>query len=106
MPHIIIEHSDVLPEGLPRALHDNLTTQETIIAAGIKTRSIRIENAIIGDGSKEAMVHIALKLLPGRSDELKTTMSQGLAETAKQFVNDNTSVTVEVIDLHADSYIK
>jgi 5-carboxymethyl-2-hydroxymuconate isomerase len=111
MPHIIVEHSATMKLDLPEllsALHFNLAEQDTVKIKAIKTRAVPVHHVIIGDGRwSDKMLHIALKLLPGRSDELKRTMSQGLFDTAKDFVKDDSiSITVEVMELHEASYIK
>ena len=111
MPHITVEYTETLSEDIPKLLtelHNNLAQQETINVHGIKTRAIPVQYVIVGDGQEpDKMIHIALKLLPGRSDDLKKTMAQGLFDTAKAKTHDDRiSITVEVIDLHEASYTK
>lgn len=111
MPHIIVEYTDHLNldvEKLTIELHRTLVEQETIKEEAIKTRAIPVKATVVGTGKcHDKFVHIALKLLPGRSDELRKTMAQALFDTArKHILDENVSITVETIELHAASYIK
>lgn len=111
MPHIIVEYTSTMKHDIPELLsqlHENLAGQDTVKIKAIKTRGIPVQHVIVGTGGwSDKMIHIALKLLPGRSDELKRTMSQDLHDVAKAFVQDDSvSITVEVTELHEASYIK
>jgi len=109
MPHIIVEYTDDLKlgvSGLLTALHNSLASQETIVRGDIKTRAINVGLAIVGDNESASMVHVDLKLMPGRSDELRAKMTGDLRDVVTSNVSDNTSVTVESSDLHAPSYQK
>ena len=111
MPHIIVEYTEHLSEDIPKlltALHDDLATRDTINVHGVKTRAIPVQYVIVGDGQEpDKMIHITLKLLPGRDDALKKTMASGLSETAKAKTNDDRiTITVEVMELHEPSYMK
>lgn len=111
MPHITVEYTDTLSIDVPKllsALHHDLAERDTINIHAIKTRAIPVQYVIVGDGQEpDKMIHITLKLLPGRSDELKKTMAQGLFDAAKTRTHDDRiSVTCEVVDLHEPSYTK
>ena len=114
MPHIIVEYTDHLDghvdvPKLLSALHDSLAGQDTIDVHGIKTRATPVQYVIVGDGSEpDKMIHITLRLLPGRGDDLKKTMAQGLFETAQKFTHhdERITLTAEVVDMHAESYTK
>jgi len=112
MPHIIVEHTKVPNlnvKAFLRDLHTNLAAHETVNISGIKTRSIPIENAAVGEEMQpNIFIHITLKLLAGRSDELRKTMAEGLFNVAKAHASDNpdVSISVETAELHNASYIK
>ncbi|MBX2833898.1 MAG: 5-carboxymethyl-2-hydroxymuconate Delta-isomerase [Micavibrio sp.] len=112
MPHIIVEYSESLKNiDVPKLvikLHDILAEQPTVNIHAIKSRAIPVENAVIGDGNEpDFMVHITLKLLPGRDDALKKKMAQSLFDTAKTHIKiERLSLSVEVMELHAESYTK
>lgn len=108
MPHIIVEHTADIEavDGLLSALHESLAGQETVALESIKTRSIEVKNAIVGNGSQNSMIHVMVKLLSGRSDQLLKKMTGDLRDVALQNISGNTSVTVEAIALHDESYQK
>ena len=111
MPHITVEYTEHLSTDIPKLLtrlHDNLASQDTVNVHAIKTRAIPVQYVIVGDGQEpDKMIHVTLKLLPGRSDDLKKTMAQGLFDEAKAETHDDrVTVTVEVAELHEPSYTK
>lgn len=111
MPHIIVEYSDHLRANVPQLLHTlhfRLAEIETIKLEAIKTRAIPVQASITGDGTgSNDMIHITLKLLPGRDNALKKTMAQALWQATRDHVADERiSVSAEVMELHAESYTK
>ncbi|MGH1399541.1 MAG: 5-carboxymethyl-2-hydroxymuconate Delta-isomerase [Alphaproteobacteria bacterium] len=112
MPHIIVEYCDTLTAlDVPKLvmdLHEDLGARESVDIHGIKSRAIPVQYVLVGDQKDyNKLIHITLKLLPGRSDELKREMAQGLADIAhKSTHDDRVAVTCEVTELHAESYIK
>ncbi len=113
MPHIIVEYTETLgsSENIPKllsALHQTLAEQETVNVHAVKTRAIPVQYVIVGDGKEpDKMIHITLKLLPGRDDVLKKTMAQGLFDIAQKVTHDDRiSISVEVTELHEPSYTK
>lgn len=113
MPHIIVEYTETLAssEDVPKLLselHYNLAMQDTVDVHAIKTRGIPVKYVVVGDGKEpDKMVHITLKILPGRSDDLKQTMALGLFSTARKILHDDRiSLTVEVMELHEHSYTR
>lgn len=111
MPHIIVEYTDHLNldlEKLTIELHRTLVEQDTIKEEAIKTRAIPVKATVVGTAKcHDKMIHIALKLLPGRSDELRKNMAEALFATARKVsLDENISITVETLELHTASYIK
>ncbi len=112
MPHIIVEHSEAMSSvDMPKLiadLHESLAAQDTVNIHAIKSRAIAVQCEVIGDHSDPyKMLHITLKLLPGRDNALKKAMSQALFDTAHKHIgNEAISLSVEVMELHAESYTK
>lgn len=106
MPHIVVEHTNDIKDvqNLLNALHHSLASQETVTLNSIKTRSIPLAHAVVGDGSTQSMVHITLRLLSGRSDMLLTKMTGDLAAVAMTHCGASTRVTVESVNLYDPSY--
>ncbi len=108
MPHIILEHNtkeDGLVTETCKLLHKVLSEQETVKLESIKTRSVFIENLILGDGNvDETFAHVQLKLLPGRTEELRAHMSAALLKVLiSQF--ETKSLSVEVLELASYSKV-
>lgn len=114
MPHIVVEYTDGINRAvdIPKlcsALHDDLATRESVDIHAIKTRALLVQYTIVGDGDEpDRMIHITLRLLPGRSDDLKCEMTQGLANVARDIAHhdDRITITAEIVDMHGPSYIK
>jgi 5-carboxymethyl-2-hydroxymuconate isomerase len=91
MPHIIIEHDKETKDKadlskLSSALHQTLSEQETIKLESIKTRTIEIDNVLVADGSNNKMLHVEVRLLSGRSVELKETMANAVYNEAQKYL--------------------
>lgn len=111
MPHIVVEYTETLSVDVPKLLselHKSLAGQDTVDIHSIKTRSVPVKYVIVGDGQEpDKMIHVTLRLLPGRDDDLKKAMAQALFDvTRKNSHDDRISVSVEVVDMHAASYTK
>ena len=111
MPHIIVEYTDTIDVDIPNLLndlHNDLAPHDTVDISMIKTRAIPVKDCIIGGPDKpDQFMHIALKLLPGRSEELKKQMTAGLHTIAKNHLGDKpVALTIETLLIEAESYIK
>jgi 5-carboxymethyl-2-hydroxymuconate isomerase len=106
MPHIILEHTkdiEAIPELLNN-LHNSLAGQDTVKLASLKTRSILLNESVVADEKRASMVHVTVKLLPGRSDELRLKMTSDLQDIILSHCSSSTRVTVESMLLDAASY--
>lgn len=106
MPHIIVEHSADIADipVLLEKLHHNLSKQDTVTLESIKTRAIEVQHAIVGNSDKKLMLHIIVKLLSGRPDDLLNKISGDLREIACTHCGGDVSVTVETVSLYNASY--
>jgi len=91
LPHIIVEHSkdiskDVCFKSLNQDLHNCLAKQETVSLKSIKTRSVEVDNVIVGSGEANNFIHINVLLLSGRSEELKSMMADSLFKIAQNYI--------------------
>ncbi|AXX31134.1 5-carboxymethyl-2-hydroxymuconate Delta-isomerase [Actinosynnema pretiosum subsp. pretiosum] len=115
MPQITVEYSASLTDAFDRrafalALHPVLAEVAGSDLGAFKTRAYRLDEAVVGDGSGEAMVHVRVALLSGRdaatkaavSDAALTVLTGHLAGVAGQRVQ----ATVEIAELDKDSYRK
>ncbi|AUG54844.1 5-carboxymethyl-2-hydroxymuconate isomerase [Thalassospira marina] len=117
MPQIEIEYSAALPiaGALPKlalAMHHALAPIADTDVASFKTRLSPLANLVIGDGNaREAMVHVDVRLLSGRTDTVKQAVGQKvqellLAHLADQVDGYSVQFTTEIHDLDRGNYHK
>ncbi len=114
MPHIIVEHSvrlldGVTQEALLHALHERVAAEPSVDIRRIKTRSIPLEDVIVGDkGDENLMIHITLKLLAGRSVAVRKGIAADLQKITREFLarcgHETCPVSVETVDLDPETY--
>ncbi|MBE9609755.1 5-carboxymethyl-2-hydroxymuconate Delta-isomerase [Chitinilyticum piscinae] len=115
MPHCILEYSsNIIDQPDYRALlltiHDTLMQSGQFELADIKSRVIRHEQFLIGDGNPAlAFVTCTLQLLAGRSDAVKTALAEALqqrlvAAFPRSLAQLQCSITVQLCDIHRASY--
>jgi 5-carboxymethyl-2-hydroxymuconate isomerase len=92
MPHVIVEYTDHLSvdiEKLTIELHHTLCHQPTVKAHAVKTRAMPVKGTVVGEGKDhDKMIHVCLKLLPGRDDKLRKMMAQALYDTTRKIAKD------------------
>lgn len=115
MPHCILEASDNLLDqpdwrGLLQDINTTLVATGLFSAADIKSRFIRHEVFVIGDGTpNQAFVTLNVQILSGRSDEVKAQLSEALLPLLtgafpRTLAERTCSLTVQISDLHRPSY--
>jgi 5-carboxymethyl-2-hydroxymuconate isomerase len=116
MPQLTLEFSSNI---LEKTMLPELLKQCHIILSGClpttiescKSRAIERNIYCVGDGqAKNAFVHLGVKILPGRSVEVKTEAANKIMEILKkhfaQSINTlNTQITLELADL-PETYFK
>jgi len=116
VPQIRIEYSSNLAAAFDaRAfalrLHDLLPGLVGTELRSCKTRLVELDRFVIGDGSADqAMVHLDLRILSGRTDEQKRALGEAamaaLAQAVRKPESLNLQLTVEVRELDRDNYHK
>jgi len=117
VPHCILEYScnvadQVDPRQVLLDLHEVLAATGEFNRADIKGRAIEHQVFVVGDGAQDrAFVSLNLAILDGRSDELKTRISEQAAEILKRafartLAERRCSLTVQVSEMHRPSYQK
>lgn len=110
MPHIIIEYTrdvedktniqQLVQEAFEGARESGLFTP-----AAIKARAIPIDHYWTG-GMKSPAVCTEVKLLPGRTPEMKKDLSQQVFDRLAAKLDETIALSVEISDLDGDSYLK
>ncbi|MDH6575880.1 isomerase [Kitasatospora sp. MAP5-34] len=114
MPQITVDRSPTLRlDRRPFAaeLHPLIASVIDSPVADCKTRFRRIEESFIGDGAPErAMVLLEIRLLSGRSPELKTELAERVLTLLQKHVvpepGDELHLAVEVVDIDRAAYRK
>lgn len=108
MPHCIIEHSSnldpfALNELVFTAAHESKLFAED--GKDIKVRSQPYDYYLVG-GEKVDFIHVSIRLLAGRSADQKRMLSLHTQSKLKRLNLERASITVEVIDMDSQSYVK
>jgi 5-carboxymethyl-2-hydroxymuconate isomerase len=116
MPQLTIEYSANLAglfdaRTFARRLHDIVVETVDTPLANCKTRLVRLDEALIGDGSAgHAMVHVDLRILSGRTSEQKRRLGERALALLEAAVAPSQALkaqlTVEVRELDRDHYHK
>ncbi|MFF3403151.1 5-carboxymethyl-2-hydroxymuconate Delta-isomerase [Streptomyces sp. NPDC002659] len=90
MPQITVDYSDSLESAFDRrsfalALHPLIVETIDTQLSACKTRFRRVDETVVaggtpGDAPGDALVHIGIAVLPGRSPELKAQLSEAVLE--------------------------
>ncbi len=117
MPHLLLEASTNIVETNDKIKQTLYKCQELLVEklptqlASCKSRLIMHDVFVLGDNNpKNAFIHLTVKILKGRSQELLSTTSRSLFELlqesfTKSKENLNLGVSVEITELN-DSYAK
>ncbi|WP_131782404.1 hypothetical protein [Legionella gresilensis] len=102
MPHLVLEYSnniDIRPEVITffAKAHSLLEKMLPTKLSSCKSRCISYDNFYIGSGQIDnAMIHLTLKMLAGRSDSVKEQVGQKLIELMKKcFQQRNKNLNLE-----------
>lgn len=114
MPHLIVEFTANLgagfdPDAALRAANASLIESGSFHVDHIKSRAIPLAHHRVGDAEAgEAFVHAELRLLPGRSAELRKALGEGLLQALKGVCQPaaglRVQLTVEVLELQREFY--
>lgn len=114
MPHIAVDYSATLADtfdrqGFAQALHPLVSKIADAPVSGCKTRFRPLDETYISDGeSDEAMIHIQVALLDGRTPETKLKLSTEVLALARAHTAATPGLTVhtsvEIHDLDRASY--
>lgn len=117
MPQIRLEYSGNVAEpadsqALLRSLHEVLRDTGGIRIGNCKSRSSRCDCFRVGAGEADgAFVHLEVRILQGRSPELKRAIGEALLEALRQAFEPSMDeldlqITVEICDILKEAYFK
>lgn len=111
MPHCIIEYSKkledqvLLPE-LVQAVHSGALDSSLFSLAAIKTRAVAYDHYLVGGEKTLDFIHVSVRILSGRTDTQKTLLSSTIFNKLKNLELTSVSLSVEILDIHTESYAK
>ncbi len=110
MPHLIIEYSDSVEkkhsvDALMMACHEAATKSGQFTENDIKVRAYPCRKSLIA-GRAKPFLHVIVKLLSGRSPEIKKALTAMIAEALSAIGVSVSSLTVEAVDIERESYSK
>ena len=117
MPHLALEYSANVPDSVDWQrvmvrVHRALLTLDLFRVEDLKSRAIRLEHVLVGDGSMTTgFVHLTVSILSGREPETRHAIShrclevlgEELAPAARQLRLD---ITVDVREMERQGYAK
>ncbi|WP_250304481.1 5-carboxymethyl-2-hydroxymuconate Delta-isomerase [Streptomyces sp. NBC_01267] len=104
MPQITVEYSASLDDSFDRrgfalALHPVIVETVQARIAACKTRFVRAEEFVVGGGgTDDAIVHVGIALLAGRTDEAKARLTEAVPGLVRQYLKpaDDSGTTVHI----------
>jgi 5-carboxymethyl-2-hydroxymuconate isomerase len=112
MPHLIIECNESLAKTLPfkqlaLQLHEILARSLPTNLDNCKSRMLTVSEHLIGDRPQKNFLHITLKILPGRNEAIKNSISQDILSLLSQKISiSNLSLSLEIIEINPVNYFK
>ncbi|MFT7388377.1 MAG: 5-carboxymethyl-2-hydroxymuconate isomerase [Candidatus Endobugula sp.] len=127
MPHCIIEYASALtsitsPEALIQSVHSGAVNSGLFNVADIKLRAIPFDHYMSGAQKFDAalltsspsmkgngnlpFIHVCVKMLSGRTPEQRHHLSKSILEALSRLPLPSISLTVEVVEIEAQSYGK
>ena len=91
MPHLTIEYSKNVEDNikisdLVKVMHETAADIEALPLGGLRTRAVSRQDYLIADGHRaNTFVNIALRIAPGRSDEIKKDAGERLFYALNKF---------------------
>lgn len=110
MPQLMLEFSSNIKEknnlqNLLRDCHSILETTLPTTLQSCKSRAVERDCYCVGDGKTEnAFVHVTLKVMPGRSQEILQAVGESVINLLREYFRAslkelNLQITVEILEL-------
>ena len=119
MPHLIIEHSGNIKRRSVAALENKIqeimhAQEGNFDADQCKCRSFSFDEYFVGriDESESSFIHITLKVLTGRSVEVRKNLSQKIMEFVQKFYEElklptkRCDLSVDIVEMEKETYQK
>ncbi|HET6857954.1 MAG TPA: isomerase [Streptomyces sp.] len=107
MPQITVDYSEPLDDAFDRrgfalSLHPLVVATVNTQLAACKTRFRRADETVVGDAATgQAVLHVGIAMLPGRTAEVKEELSAAVLDLVGQYVK-----PVDGLDLHTSVEVR
>ncbi|SMX45314.1 5-carboxymethyl-2-hydroxymuconate Delta-isomerase [Actibacterium lipolyticum] len=111
MPHVLVEYSAPLEETHDIAglfAHLFQAVKDTGVfpnPAAIKVRGVQSHHCVLGS-EIQSLVHVTLRVMPGRDDETKASVTKAVLAALEEKLPDVGSLSVDIFDLEPATYAK
>ena len=114
MPHIIVEYPDQLLNSaeiqtMLKTVHQSIADSGLFDESHIKTRAYPFQeftNANTSTEKNNPYIHIQARIKSGRDADNKKQLGEAVLAGMKKLETNASVITVEIIDMHRDSYAK
>lgn len=115
MPHTIIEHSFPIPQIDSLLLKVNQTiakNEGNFDITQCKARNIFCQNFVIGDGLEQDFMHITIRIMQGRSVEIRKNLAENILKIVSGFLQENNlsknpiALSIDIAELEREIYQK
>lgn len=120
MPHLIIEHSSDIKKSSIKSLHQEIQNIMASITEGnfdpdqCKARSFSFDEYFVGrpDQSSSSFFHLTIKILSGRSTEVRKKLAAKSIEFAEKFFlalnlpSKRCDISVDIVEMDRETYQK
>ncbi|HAT1597819.1 TPA: hypothetical protein I8Y58_003102 [Legionella pneumophila] len=114
MPHLIFECSEEIKlklsfESIFLELHSILSDFLPTQISSCKSRVLPYREYLVGETANNLFIHVTIKILPGRTADVKDMVGKKILKFLEKIVNDlylnSVSISIEIVDL-TDHYYK
>lgn len=126
MPHLIIEHSSNISKEAVISLQKDIQkimsqSEGGFTIDGCKARAFFFDEYLVGslDQNESSFIHITLKILAGRSLEIRKSLSNKIMDYLRKFVSDLSldrfvddsnvrrfDISVDIVEMDRETYGK
>jgi 5-carboxymethyl-2-hydroxymuconate isomerase len=118
MPHIIVENSHNFAKNNIFDFGQKIIKTMSELEGNFdleqcKFRNLAFDNYFVGSSKEDSssFIHITIKIMSGRSDEIKNNLAVKVFALAKDFFNSQNSqqrfdISVDIVDMDRNSYQK
>jgi 5-carboxymethyl-2-hydroxymuconate isomerase len=119
MPHLIIEHSANISKSSITNLQKNIQNIMSVVEGNFdpdqcKARALSFDDYLVGltDQTTSSFIHITLKVLTGRTVQIRKNLAEKILEFSREFLFDlklpgkRHEISVDIVEMERETYQK